>query len=54
MISSIKSSIATILRHDSSAGFAAASIVFRLMTLAKKSRPPINAITLVGRACASR
>ena len=50
----VRSSIALMLRHDSSAGLSAASITFRWMPLHQKSGPPSSSSTRCGRASASR
>ncbi len=46
--------MASMLRHDSSAGWACASIRLRWMPLLQKSGPPASTMTRVGRALAAR
>ena len=53
-ISKIRSSIALMLRQDSSAGSALASIALRWMPLDQKSGPPNSTMTRVGRERACR
>ena len=49
IISRTRSSIALILRHDSSAGLLAASIKFKWMPFDQKSVPPSRTMTVMGR-----
>ena len=49
IISRTRSSIALILRHDSSAGLLAASITFKCMPFDQNSVPPSRTRTLMGR-----
>ena len=50
----VRSSIALMLRHDSSAGLSAASITFRWMPFDQKSAPPNSTSTRAGCASAKR